>query len=127
MAEVRHGKFIRKDYGKIIESEQFKRDRRITAKLRRETAVFDAEMKASRLDWDVSIKTPMRNVILEREYLGLPAGYVLQVPHDIGRYLLHKRRAAIIESDNITVDFILEGELEDLTVPLENVDMDLFT
>lgn len=42
----------------------------------------------------------------------LHQGLVLSVAHETGRWLLHKRMAAILEHD-VTVDAVIDGSFED--------------
>lgn len=83
-----------------------------TAKARRLNLAIDHELEAQREEW-VLIPPSSMTIILHQDAGALPGGVVLSVGHEIGRVLLHKRLAAIIERNDVRIAVVIEGSIED--------------
>lgn len=72
---------------------------------------FIKKLEEQRTRWKLKPPSP---IVLEllKDAGEFPAGLVLSVPHEVGRVLLHRRWAAILEHD-VTVDAVIDGGLEE--------------
>ena len=78
---------------------------RATADAKRANQAIDEKLRKQRSRW--KLKPPANMTVM----LHKNAGIVLSVPHEVGRWLLHKRMAAILEHD-VTIDAVIDGGLE---------------
>lgn len=79
--------------------------KRDAEKARAENDRIDQLLLEKRKEWRILPPENM-TVMLHQDAL------VLSVPHEVGRMLLHKRMAAILEHD-VAIDAVIEGGLED--------------
>ena len=77
----------------------------------RHNRTIDKRLVAERKEW-VLVPPSNMTLTLHKDAGDVPSGLVLSVPHDVGRAVLHKRLAGIIEHD-VTVDAAIEGSFED--------------
>jgi len=82
---------------------------------RRENQKLDAQLEKDRKRWQFTLKPSNMVIILRQDAGQFPAGLTLSVPQEIGRLLLHKRLATIVER-GITVNAVIRGELEEAVV-----------
>ncbi len=97
----------------VIVPEFYTAQVKLTSKLRQQSKREEIKLQKKREAW---VLAPPSNITLTlRKDAGtIPAGLVLSVPHEAGRHLLHRRLAKIIEHD-VTVDAVLDGEIEDIS------------
>jgi hypothetical protein len=98
--------------GSIVEGPNYKRQRSIHSRLKRQNDAVDSAWRAARKTWNFLPPSPII-VTLHKTTGGIPAGLVLSVPHETGCWILLKRLGRILEQDDVAIDVIIEGELED--------------
>jgi len=95
----------------IIVGENARKQWGIHKQLKRDAIRFDCNIEKQRKTW--YFKPSNMIVILQQTAGAFPAGLVLSVPHEVGRMLLHRRLAAILERDLVSVDAVIRGALEE--------------
>lgn len=95
----------------IIVGENARKQWGIHQQLKRDAITFDRNIEKQRKTW--TFKPSNMSVILQQTAGAFPAGLILSVPHEVGRMLLHKRLAAILERDLLAVDAVIRGSLEE--------------
>ena len=73
---------------------------------------IDKKLERKKKKWRILPPENM-NIILHQDMGALPGGVVLSVPHEVGRYMLMHRTAAIIDHE-VTVDAVIDGSYEDI-------------
>jgi hypothetical protein len=107
---VRENQKVTKEYGGIITSPFQQNQINKAARLKKQAAKFDARLEKERQEWILSPPSNMA-ITLHEDAGEVPAGLVLSLPHEVGRMVLHKRLADIIEHD-VTVDAVIDGDFE---------------
>lgn len=89
-----------------------------TYSARQRNKAVDKRLEEQRKAWELHPPSN-RNILLHTDLGAFPGGLVLSVPHEVGRWLLHKHRyrCSIIEHD-ISIDAGIEGSFEDTTEAL---------
>jgi hypothetical protein len=105
-------KWIAKEPSNVVETANYKLQRSIHKKLARQNAAIDEEWLEKRKTWVFAPPSPM-TVSLYRDSGCVPAGLVLSVPHETGCLILCRRLGSILERDDVAVDVVIEGEIED--------------
>jgi len=96
---------------KTIFGENARKQWGIHQQLKKDVIRFDRNMEKQRKTWD--FKPSKMIVILTHTAGAFLAGLTLSVPHEVGRMLLHRRLAAILERDLVAVDAVITGTLEE--------------
>jgi hypothetical protein len=100
------------EYGGIIETPHYQQQRRKTERLKQQARKFDAALDALRKEW-IFVPPSNMTIILHQDAGAFPSGVSLSVNHEIGRVLLHRRAAQIVERDDFSIDAVIDGSLED--------------
>lgn len=104
----------------LIVPPHYEEQKMLNRKLKRESKRIDERLKKQKSKW--SFRGSPMTIKLHQDAGSIPGGLVLSVPHEVGRMLLHKRMAAIIEHD-VTVDAdITDNSLEDFIAAMEGLD-----
>jgi len=84
-----------------------------TYSARQRNQVLDKRLEEQRKAWKLHPPSNM-SIILHTDLGAFPGGLMLSVPHEVGRWLLHKHRyrCSIIEHD-VNIDALIEGSFED--------------
>jgi hypothetical protein len=96
-----------------IVSPNYEKQKRIHSRLQKKNERIDEVFEKARQEWILEPPEPML-VVLNQDFSQLPGGYVLQVPAEIGCYLLCKRLGRIIIERDVKPDLVVEGSIEDL-------------
>lgn len=108
---MRENQKVTKEHGGIITSPFQLTQISKAARLRKQAKKFDAELAKQRQEWVLSPPSNM-TLTLHEDAGAVPSGLVLSVPHEVGRVVLHKRLAAIIEHE-VTLDAEIDSSLEE--------------
>lgn len=100
---------VQKDYGSIIGRTTV--DSTASRAAKKHNRAIDNELSEQRKEW---VLVPPANMTLTLyETAGaVPAGLVLSVPHEVGRAIVHKRLANILEHA-VSVDAEIDSSFED--------------
>jgi hypothetical protein len=86
-------------------------DNKEASKARKWNRAIDTELSEQRKEW-ILVPPSNMTITLHEDAGAVPAGLVLSCPHEVGRAILHKRLAGIIEHD-VTVDAVIDAGIED--------------
>ncbi len=92
--------WVAKERTHYIESPNVAKQRRIHNKLRQQNAEIERDFRLAKKQW-AFLPSPM--TVLMKD-----TGVVLNVPQELGRVLIHRRLAGIIEHDGVIVDAVIE-------------------
>jgi hypothetical protein len=87
-------------------------DKKDAEKARKWNRRIDDELERRRKEWTFVPPSNM-TIILHQDAGAFPSGVSLSVNHEIGRVLLHRRAAHIVERDDFSIDAVIDGSLED--------------
>jgi hypothetical protein len=99
------------DRGSMIVGTSYRKGVHEATKTKKHNQQMEHERLELRKEW-VLVPPSNHTIMLHQDRGQVPAGLVLSVPHEIGCMILHKRLGRIIERDNVTVDVVLDGDIE---------------
>lgn len=90
--------------GSVITGVNYRKQYSLHHRLNRQNQSIDNNLATAKKEW----------TILPPEYMVISyQGLIVSIPHVIGRELIRRREAAILEHD-VTVDAVIDGEIEDM-------------
>ena len=95
----------------VVVPDHYRSQVELHSRLKQKAKKFEAKLEKQRAAWEL---LPPENMIIRIRTNGV----VLSLPQEAGRILLHKRMCSIIEHD-VSVDAVLDGELEDVLEAME--------
>jgi hypothetical protein len=113
MSKVGRNTFVAKQEQQIITGSNYRRQSGIHARLKRQNNRIDSEINARRKHWTF-VPPTNHTIMLHQDQGEFPAGLVFSVSHEVGCMILHKRLGRIIERDEVAIDAVIEGDIEDV-------------
>jgi hypothetical protein len=116
VASVRQGEILsRNKFVAYQDSEIIGRatvDDKASRAAKKHNQTIDNRLSEERQEW---ILVPPSNMTLTmKEVAGeVPSGLVLSVPHEVGRVIVHKRLVAGVIEHDVSIDAVIDGELEE--------------
>jgi hypothetical protein len=115
---MREGNKVYKDSGTIIESANYRKQKNLTARLRKEAEEEEKEAEARKKRWEMDTRTPMI-VLLHKDRGRIPGGVRLQIDdNEASRSIIHRRAARLTGDLDAEPDAVLETSLEEVAEEL---------
>ena len=112
VSKVGRSTWVAKEPSNIINGGNYRKQIGIHSRLKRENRAIDNAWRQARKTWTFVPPANM-TVTLHKDTGSIPAGLILSVPQSVGAYLLMKRAARILESNDVEIDAVIEGSYED--------------
>ena len=100
---------VNKEFGKVIESPNYKKQKRLTQRLRKEAREEDKAAVERRKHWDMRNRTPLL-ITLHSDLGRVPGGMRLQIDNpEVPRWVIYRRAATPTADLEAKPDAVLEN------------------
>jgi hypothetical protein len=118
LEEMREEQRVQKEYGSVISSPNYRKQRALTERLRKEREEEEKEAEARKKLWDMDSPSPMI-VTLHEDRGRIPGGVRLQIDdNEASRSIIHRRAARLTGDLDAEPDAVLGTSLEELSEEL---------
>ena len=105
---------VNKEFGVVIESPHYTKQKRLTWKLRKEAREEDKEAEARRKLWDMKTRTPLL-ITLHKDEGRIPGGVRLQIDNpEVPRWVIYRRAATPTADLGAKPDAVIENSFEEV-------------